>query len=66
MKDKMEKWLEGEGISYRSISDLPSEYYADASHPLKEGYAKIAEELLETESFRIWMKNWHVSNFLKN
>jgi lysophospholipase L1-like esterase len=66
MKDKMEKWLEGEEISYRSISDLPSEYYADASHPLKEGYAKIAEELLETESFRIWMKNWHVSNFLKN
>jgi hypothetical protein len=66
MKSKMENWLEAEGISYRSISDLPSEYYADASHPLKEGYAKIAEELFETESFRIWMKNWHVSNLLKN
>ena len=57
MKSKMENWLEGNGISYRSISDLPSEYYADASHPLKEGYAKIAEELFETESFRKWLEN---------
>jgi hypothetical protein len=38
MKNEMERWLEGQGISYRSLPDLPSEYYADASHPLKEGY----------------------------
>jgi len=56
MKSEMERWLEGEGISYRSPSDLPSEYYADASHPLKEGYARIAEELFEMESFRKWVR----------
>ena len=56
MKGKMEKWLDEIEVSYHAVSNLPSEYYADASHPLKEGYAKIAEELLETESFREWMK----------
>ena len=44
MKSEMEKWLEVKRVSYRSLSDLPSEYYADASHPLKEGYARIAEQ----------------------
>jgi len=55
MKIQMERWLGNEGIAYKSLSDLPSEYYADASHPLKEGYAKIAEELFEAESFREWV-----------
>jgi hypothetical protein len=55
MKKDMEKWLKDKGISYVAISDLPSEYYADASHPLKEGYAMIAKELIETESFRNWL-----------
>ena len=56
MKKDMENWLKDEGISYASISDLPSEYYADASHPLKDGYAKIAKELFESELFIKWMK----------
>jgi len=51
MKGQMEAWLEKEGIDYKSLPNLPSEYYADASHPLKEGYARIAEQLFETESF---------------
>ena len=58
MRNKIERWLEEEGISYISLSDLPSEYYADASHPLKEGYAKIAAELLGTEPFKRWLENW--------
>ena len=55
MKNEMENWFEDDGINYRSASDLPSEHYADACHPLKEGYARIAEELFETESFRQWI-----------
>lgn len=51
MKGQMEAWLEEEGIDYKSLPDLPSEYYADASHPLKEGYARIAEQLFGMESF---------------
>jgi len=58
MKDRMKRWFEREGISYKAVSEQPSEYYADASHPLKEGYAKIAEELFGTKSFREWLENY--------
>jgi hypothetical protein len=40
---------------YTALSDLPSEYYADASHPLKEGYTKIAKELVKSELFGKWV-----------
>jgi hypothetical protein len=30
---------------------LPSELYADASHPLDEGYAMLAKQLFENDSF---------------
>lgn len=55
MRAKMEEWLVAEGVQYLSLSDLPSEYYADASHPLKEGYARIAEELSQMAAMREWM-----------
>lgn len=57
MKDKMEKWLKENKVSYYLVLDLPSEDYADASHPLKEGYWKIAKELQKDESFQKWMKD---------
>lgn len=55
MKKDMENWLKNEGISYVSPSDLPNEFYADASHPLKVGYEMIAKELIGTESFKNWL-----------
>jgi hypothetical protein len=33
-------------------SVLPTELYADASHPFDNGYAMIAEQLFENESFK--------------
>jgi hypothetical protein len=62
MKSEMEKWLDSEGIAYQSLSDLPSEYYADASHPLKGGYAIIAEELFNNDSFIKWMRRYKNGN----
>ena len=56
MKGKIEAWLNERGIEYNSVPDLSSENYADASHPLKEGYARIAEGLFETDSFRRWVE----------
>ena len=50
----MESWLEKNDVDYLSASDLPSEYYADASHPLAPGYARIAGELWGTGSFQRW------------
>ncbi len=57
MKSDMEKWFKENNLSYYSVPDLPSDYYADGSHPLKEGYKKIAADLCKTESFKKWMKN---------
>jgi hypothetical protein len=31
---------------------LPGNLYSDASHPLAEGYAMLAKQLFENESFR--------------
>ena len=57
MKSEMERWLKENRISYYSVPDLPSNHYADASHPLKKGYAIIAEGLFEKESFQKWIKS---------
>ena len=51
----MEDWLEGEGIGYHSVVDLPSEWYADASHPLDEGYQEIGRTLYDSEEFTKWI-----------
>jgi hypothetical protein len=51
MKREVEAWLRNEQIPYAIPPALPSDSYADASHPLSEGYALLAKQLLETESF---------------
>ncbi len=56
VKGEMEQWLAQAQVSYHADSPLPSEHYADASHPLQEGYREVAEELLRARSFRNWMK----------
>jgi hypothetical protein len=38
-------WLAGRGIACCVPTTLPSEMYADASHPLAEGYAVPANQL---------------------
>ena len=57
VKKEMEKQLRKRDMDFLSFSNLPSEYYADASHPLKEGYRRMAEEMLDAESFRKWLNN---------
>jgi len=44
-------WLRARGVPCTVPRALPSEYYADASHPLADGYATLAERLLAEESF---------------
>jgi hypothetical protein len=48
----MADWLQSNGISYLIPHVLPSDMYADASHPLGTGYALLAEQLFEDEDFR--------------
>ncbi len=41
-------WLEEQKIPYWAPDPLPSELYADASHPLAAGYALMAKQLYKT------------------
>ncbi|NLX94684.1 MAG: hypothetical protein GXY83_00770 [Rhodopirellula sp.] len=50
-KREAEDWFRQQGIAYSISAPLPSQYYADASHPLAEGYRRLAEELLRNEQF---------------
>jgi len=50
-KNVVETWLQDERIAHYIPSALPSDYYADASHPLSDGYALLAKQLLDHESF---------------
>jgi hypothetical protein len=51
LKNEIEKWLLQNNIACYMPPVLPAKIYQDASHPLSEGYAMIAEQLLENESF---------------
>ena len=52
MKSKIEDWLQQNNIAYYMPPTLSSELYVDASHPMSEGYAMLAKQLFENESFR--------------
>jgi hypothetical protein len=55
LKDEIATRLERAGVSHYAVPELPSEEYADASHPLSAGYERIAEELSRAPAFRKWM-----------
>lgn len=44
--------LEASGLSSRAAPPLPSELWADLSHPLAAGYAVIARDMVESAAFR--------------
>ncbi len=50
-KGEVEAWLRREKIAYYSSPVLPSAQFADASHPLADGYAMLAGDLWRNESF---------------
>jgi hypothetical protein len=45
-------WHDQQGIPNTVPDALPSQTYADLSHPTAEGYALLAERLMEQDSFR--------------
>jgi hypothetical protein len=50
-KREAEAWFREHDIPCAIPAALPSEQYADASHPLREGYRGLAEWLWEEEAF---------------
>jgi hypothetical protein len=53
-KRAAEAWLHEKGVPCLAPEALPSHLYADASHPLSDGYALLAKRLLEDKSFADW------------
>ena len=56
MTAEVAAWLEAEGIPYFVPAALSSALYADASHPLSEGYRLLAARVLENEAFRAFAR----------
>lgn len=50
----VQAWLRREGIGCLVVPVLPSDEYADASHPLEAGYARMARQLLAEPSFAVF------------
>jgi hypothetical protein len=48
-------WLDEQHVPHVVPEVLPSELYADASHPLTAGYEELARRIGGTEAFRNWM-----------
>ena len=55
LRDGIADWLAKNHVPHIVPATLPSALYADASHPLTEGYQRLAEELWGDAQFRDWM-----------
>ena len=54
LRDGVEAWLSENHILQVAPDVLPSALYADASHPLTEGYQLLAKRILENTDFQKW------------
>ena len=52
VKRAIAAWLDERQIPYKMPAPLASEQYADASHPLPQGYATLARQLCDEPFFR--------------
>jgi len=55
LRDGITAWLKENKLPHLAPGTLPSQLYADASHPLTEGYALLARQLLESKDFQRWL-----------
>lgn len=55
LRDAIDAWLTGEKLPHAVPATLPSEHYADASHPLTEGYQQLARQLRPEPTFSAWL-----------
>jgi hypothetical protein len=55
LRDGIAAWLASERVPTIVPPTLPSPLYADASHPLTEGYAALARQISDDQSFHDWL-----------
>ena len=58
MRDGIAAWLARNPVAHVVPETLPSDLYADASHPLTEGYALLAKAIYRQEAFRKWLATY--------
>lgn len=56
LKGTLEDWFRDNGIPCTALAVLPSDQYADASHPLSVGYATLAEWMWKDPTFKAWQE----------
>ncbi len=56
LRDAVTAWLNENKVPHLIPEVLPSLLYADASHPLTDGYALLAKRTLENSDFQSWIK----------
>jgi hypothetical protein len=56
LREGIAAWLEKEHVPHVLPAVLPSELYADASHPLTDGYALLARQLYADPAFQAWLR----------
>ena len=54
--DGVVRWLSEKGLPCVAPDELPSDLYADASHPLTAGYELLAGRVYQAENFQTWMQ----------
>lgn len=55
LRDGVAAWLTANRVAHVVPPTLPSQLYADASHPLTEGYALLARRLFENATVQQWL-----------
>lgn len=61
LKNQLKTWFSENQISYYIPEPLPSDLYADASHPLSEGYRQLVDRVLEQENFQAWKQGGDIA-----
>jgi hypothetical protein len=56
-RDGIVAWLAAQRVVHVVPEPLPSHLYADASHPLTDGYAMLAQRLCDAPAFQRWLKS---------
>ena len=56
LRDGVAAWLAENKVPHLTPEPLPSLLYADASHPLTDGYALLAGKTLASVDFQSWLK----------
>jgi hypothetical protein len=56
IRDGIAAWLQQNQVPAVFPETLPSALYADASHPLTEGYELLSKNICADETFRNWLK----------